>query len=63
MNEIEKFTTPDPYDVNEVNRPYAAVGTGPEHDGITFVKIRRALKQIIEDFKLMKLEINQYDDQ
>lgn len=44
MNALGTFTTPDPFDTNEVDRPYAPLGTGPEHDGVTFVKIRRALK-------------------
>jgi len=44
MNALETFTTPDLTDVGDVNRPYAALATGPEHPGVTFVKIRRALK-------------------
>jgi len=50
MNALETFTTPDPNEIDNINRPYAALGTGPEHDGVTFVKIRRALKHIIDDF-------------
>ena len=63
MNALEKFTTPDPSDQEDKDRPYAPVGTGPEHSGVTFVKIRRALKQVIEDLNLMRLEIAQDDEQ
>ncbi len=63
MNALEKFTTPDPSDQEDKDRPYAPIGTGPEHSGVTFVKIRRALKHVIEDLNLMRLEIDQDDEQ
>ena len=63
MNALEKFTTPDPSDQEDKDRPYAPVGTGPEHSGVTFVKIRRALKHVIEDLNLMRLEFAQDDEQ
>ena len=63
MNALEKFTTPDPFDEEDKDRPYAPLGTGPEHSGVTFVKIRRALKHVIEDLNLMRLEIDQDDEQ
>ncbi len=63
MNALEKFTTPDPSDQEDKDRPYAPLGTGPEHSGVTFVKIRRALKHVIEDLNLMRLEIDQDDEQ
>jgi len=31
MSALETFTTPDPNDIDDVNRPYAPIGTGPEH--------------------------------
>lgn len=58
MDALEKFTTPDPQDVNDtVNDTKHAFQTGPEYLGVTFVKIRRALKQVIEDFTLVRLVI------
>ena len=63
MNALEKFTTPNPSDQEEKDRPYAPLVTGPEHSGVTFVKIRRALKHVIEDLNLMRLEIDQDDEQ
>ena len=63
MNALEKFTTPDPSDQENKDRPYAPLVAGPEHSGVTFVKIRRALKHVIEDLNLMRLEIDQDDEQ
>lgn len=43
MNALDTFTEPDPLNAGDVNSSYTELKTGPEHLGVTFVKIRRAM--------------------
>ena len=52
MFELNKFTSPDKYD----NDNFAQIEVGPEHEGITLVKIRRALQILKENIQHTLLE-------
>ena len=52
MFELNKFTSPNKYD----NDNFAQIEVGPEHEGITLVKIRRALQILKENIQHTLLE-------
>jgi hypothetical protein len=52
MFELNKFTSPNKYD----NDNFAWIEVGPEHEGITLVKIRRALQILKENIQHTLLE-------
>ena len=52
MFELNKFTSPNKYD----NENFGQIDIGPEHEGITLVKIRRALQILKENLKESLLE-------
>lgn len=57
MFELNKFTSPNKYD----NENFGQVEIGPEHEGITLVKIRRALQILKENLNDSLLESNDED--
>ena len=52
MFELNKFTSPNKYD----NDNFAQIEVGTEHEGITLVKIRRALQILKENIQHTLLE-------
>jgi len=57
MFELNKFTSPNKYD----NENFDQVEIGPEHEGITLIKIRRALQILKENLNDSLLESNDED--